>query len=127
MISYLGLPIRRPDGHIFGTICVLDTKENAHSPQALALLDKFRLLVESHLAVIHQQRQLQEIDQQLRAIQTIIPICQYCKSVCDENGEWIRIEALLRRDLNRAPSHGICPTCVRERHPELLDDETLAE
>jgi signal transduction histidine kinase len=30
MISYLGLPIAWPDGEIFGTICVLDKKENAY-------------------------------------------------------------------------------------------------
>ena len=31
MISYLGFPIAWPDGHIFGTICVLDDKRNAYS------------------------------------------------------------------------------------------------
>jgi signal transduction histidine kinase len=31
MISYLGFPIAWPDGQIFGTICVLDKKENAYS------------------------------------------------------------------------------------------------
>ncbi|MCP4665261.1 MAG: GAF domain-containing protein, partial [Deltaproteobacteria bacterium] len=29
MISYLGFPIQWPDGEIFGTICVLDEKENS--------------------------------------------------------------------------------------------------
>ena len=28
MISYYGVPIRWPDGEIFGTLCVLDSKEN---------------------------------------------------------------------------------------------------
>ncbi|WFU39139.1 GAF domain-containing protein [Bradyrhizobium sp. CB82] len=31
MISYLGLPITWPDGEIFGTVCVLDSKRNEHS------------------------------------------------------------------------------------------------
>ena len=31
MISYLGFPVAWPDGQIFGTICVLDKKENAYS------------------------------------------------------------------------------------------------
>src|SRR5262245_54942092 len=31
MISYLGLPITWPDGEIFGTICVLDSKRNEYS------------------------------------------------------------------------------------------------
>jgi hypothetical protein len=33
MISYLGMPIAWPDGEVFGTICVLDNKENAYSDQ----------------------------------------------------------------------------------------------
>ena len=31
MISYLGFPIAWPDGHIFGTICVLDNRRNEYS------------------------------------------------------------------------------------------------
>ena len=31
MISYLGFPVSWPDGQIFGTICVLDKKENSYS------------------------------------------------------------------------------------------------
>jgi PAS domain S-box-containing protein len=31
MISYLGFPVTWPDGRIFGTICVLDKKENSYS------------------------------------------------------------------------------------------------
>src|ERR1700688_2414763 len=30
MISYLGFPIAWPDGHIFGTICVLDNNRNEY-------------------------------------------------------------------------------------------------
>ena len=32
MISYLGYPILLPNGHPFGTICVLDNKEDSYSP-----------------------------------------------------------------------------------------------
>ena len=31
MIFYLGFPLMWPDGNIFGTICVLDSKENEHA------------------------------------------------------------------------------------------------
>jgi GAF domain-containing protein len=38
MISYLGLPISWPDGEIFGTICVLDSKRNEYSESYRKLL-----------------------------------------------------------------------------------------
>jgi len=38
MISYLGLPISWPDGEIFGTICVLDSKRNEYSKRYRKLL-----------------------------------------------------------------------------------------
>src|SRR5215467_10475365 len=38
LISYLGLPISWPDGVIFGTICVLDSKSNEYSESYRKLL-----------------------------------------------------------------------------------------
>jgi GAF domain-containing protein len=42
MISYLGLPISWPDGEIFGTICVLDSKRNEYSESYRKLLLQYR-------------------------------------------------------------------------------------
>jgi diguanylate cyclase (GGDEF)-like protein len=49
MISYYGLPIHWPDDEIFGTICVLDNKENHYSDKYKALLDEFRESIEADL------------------------------------------------------------------------------
>jgi PAS domain S-box-containing protein len=49
MLSYLGLPIRWPDRQMFGTICVLDGKQNAHSELHLNLLEQFRESLEDDL------------------------------------------------------------------------------
>lgn len=42
MISYLGFPINLPDNQPFGTICVLDNKENYFSSQNEMLLLQFK-------------------------------------------------------------------------------------
>jgi signal transduction histidine kinase len=49
MISYLGFPIAWPDGRIFGTICVLDRKENAYSGLYRKFLLQCRDLLQSDL------------------------------------------------------------------------------
>ncbi len=49
MISYLGFPIAWPDGHIFGTICVLDNKRNEYSEPHRKLLLQFREVLQADL------------------------------------------------------------------------------
>lgn len=53
LVSYLGFPIRWPDGRVFGTLCVLDDKENAHQPATIELVARMRDLIEGHLKLEH--------------------------------------------------------------------------
>jgi len=52
MISYLGLPINLPTGEPFGTICVLDTKENHYSNEYIQLLKQFSNMIEDYFQII---------------------------------------------------------------------------
>ena len=54
MISYLGFPILWPDGEAFGTICVLDSKENRYEKRYEGLMLRFKELAESYLALLYQ-------------------------------------------------------------------------
>lgn len=49
LIAYLGFPIRLPDGKPFGTICLLDCKENDFSADIVALVEKMHALIEGQL------------------------------------------------------------------------------
>lgn len=57
MISYLGLPLSWPTGDIFGTLCVLDTKENSFDQKHIDLLRMFQEIVTLNLSVIYENRQ----------------------------------------------------------------------
>lgn len=52
MISYLGLPINLPSGDSFGTICVLNNKEDNYCDKYIKLLTEFRDLIEDHFRII---------------------------------------------------------------------------
>lgn len=52
MVSYLGFPLNFPNGESFGTICVLDKKENTFSKDHEQLLMQFKSVIELDLAMI---------------------------------------------------------------------------
>ena len=49
LISYVGLPILLPNEEVFGTICMLDSKENSFEGDATQTLEQFRKYIESYL------------------------------------------------------------------------------
>ncbi|MGO4381785.1 ATP-binding protein [Pseudoduganella sp. RAF53_2] len=57
MISYMGYPLRWPDGRMFGTMCLLDRHENSYDPVHAELLEQFRDVVEQDLLQIWHCRQ----------------------------------------------------------------------
>ena len=60
MISYLGYPIRWPDGEPFGTICILDCKTNSYSEEYKRLMTQFRDIVETHLEILYTEAKRRE-------------------------------------------------------------------
>ncbi|MGF1719398.1 EAL domain-containing protein [Vibrio kyushuensis] len=66
MISYCGLPLNWPNGEPFGTICILDEKENTYSPKYRNLLDSFRVSIESQLMTLYQNEKLYILNHELQ-------------------------------------------------------------
>jgi PAS domain S-box-containing protein len=57
MVSYLGFPIYWPNKTPFGTICVLDCKDNSYSSAYKRLIQQFRDLIEHHLMLVYASSQ----------------------------------------------------------------------
>jgi len=64
MISYCGLPLFWPTGDIFGTICILDNKENPFSNLSRDLLDQFRGIVQAGLETVYENHLLDKARQE---------------------------------------------------------------
>ena len=65
MISYLGFPIKWPDGSFFGTLCVLDNKENSYNKRSEEILKEFKDLIETHLNLILKNDKLKKSQKRL--------------------------------------------------------------
>ncbi|MGM0613385.1 MAG: GAF domain-containing sensor histidine kinase [Bacteroidota bacterium] len=65
MISYLGMPVNYPDGEVFGTVCVLDNKENHYGSLYEDLLDEVKQHIETDLKLLVSNQELEEKTEQL--------------------------------------------------------------
>lgn len=62
LIAYLGMPLKWPDGELFGTFCMLDTKAHEHSETSIRLLAHFRDAVETELQRLQEREQLRQLN-----------------------------------------------------------------
>jgi PAS domain-containing protein len=63
---------------------------------------------------------LEDINE-LMELKGILPICAHCKKIRDDQQYWQSIEKYFKDHLDLDFSHGICPQCVREFYPEIID------
>jgi hypothetical protein len=66
---------------------------------------------------------LQKADSKIKTLGGIIPICMYCKEIRDDNGYWNRLEQFIGEYSTAEFSHGICPKCMKEKHPDINGEE----
>jgi GAF domain-containing protein len=114
MVSYLGLPIKRPDGEVFGTICFLDSKENEHNQTVIRLAEQFKRMIELTLNAVSAKNELNKQERLLHKLSQVFPICSYCKKIRSDYQQWIPVERYINDISGKIASHGICPECYEK-------------
>jgi hypothetical protein len=118
-ISYVGVPIERPDGGQFGTVCFLDIKENVHNDLHISLIHNIKRMIELSLRVIFDKEEIDRRDRLLHGLSKIYPICSYCKKIREETGDWVSIEKYVKDVSGADASHGVCPECYKRVAKQL--------
>lgn len=54
---------------------------------------------------------------ELNDLQSLLPICSYCRKVRDDNGYWAAVEDYISTHTPTEFSHGICPSCMLAMDP----------
>ncbi len=67
-------------------------------------------------------RELQVALAEVKELQTILPICMYCKSIRDDENYWQTVEAYISQHTGTHFSHGICPACYERVSEDWLDE-----
>lgn len=97
-------PVYDNSGDIIGlTVFVTDVTERRREAETLARVqDELRISLEN----------------QIKQLTGIIPICSYCKKVRTDEESWQQLEAYISAHSDALFSHGICPVCFDE-HVEM--------
>jgi PAS domain S-box-containing protein len=60
-----------------------------------------------------------KLENEIKSLKGIIPICSYCKKIRDDKEIWQQLETYLSEHSDALFSHGICPTCLDKQMTEL--------
>ena len=63
--------------------------------------------------------QLRDALAQVKQLSGLLPICMSCKKIRDDGGGWNRMEYYIAAHSEAEFTHGICPECIKESHPQL--------
>jgi CheY-like chemotaxis protein len=57
-------------------------------------------------------KELKEALEHVKTLQSMLPVCAWCKKVRSDEGYWMTVDQYLRTRSDLEFSHGVCPTCA---------------
>src|ERR1700724_1964887 len=130
MISYLGVRVVWPNGRIFGTICVRDSKRNEYSEAYLKLLLHFRDMLQADLKSL--ARLHGEIEERETKIRRLVDsnimgvfIWDFDGRILEANDEFLRMVGYDREDLvsGRITWADLTPPDWRDRNNARIEQQ----
>jgi hypothetical protein len=94
---------------VMGMFCGLLRREIAPAQEvAFSLLSTLLGVSADALATLRRTRQLTN---QIETLQSLLPVCAWCKKVRNDSGYWYQIEKYITANSKTKITHGICPEC----------------
>ena len=137
---YAGAPLTAPNGHHLGALCVIDREPRQLST---AQLESLRALGRQVMAQVTLGKSLQELKISLKqrdeleddmakliedlqaakakiqTLESMIPMCAWCKRVRDDRGYWEQVEAYVAKLTGVYTTSSICPECFEKNFKTL--------
>ena len=85
----------------------------AESLTAILRVCTFTLLALLMFRLCEHERAL---ERNLTLLQGLLPLCSHCRRIKNASNQWETLETYLESRSGAEFSHGICPTCARERY-----------
>jgi PleD family two-component response regulator len=59
------------------------------------------------------------LNERVRTLEGILPMCAYCRRIRDEKGGYSNLEEYVSDKTSTRFSHGVCPECAKKHFPDL--------
>lgn len=118
---YAGAPLVTSEGHILGSLCVIDRKPRVLSNMQKNALEALARQVMIQLEFRRVSARLAEALDQIKLMEGLIPICSYCKGIRDDQGYWSSVEKFIKQHSQAEFTHGICDKCLQKNFPEVAE------
>lgn len=118
---YAGAPLITSEGHVLGSLCMIDRIPRRLSAERAAALEKLAGLVVTLLELRQVSMDLAEAAKNIKKLNGLLPICSYCKSIRNDEQYWQGVEMYIETHTEAALTHGICPDCTKSHFPEIYD------
>lgn len=92
----------------------------ANEDELIARVSVGARVVQLQTALADRVRSLEEALANVKALQTLLPMCAYCKSIRNDQNYWEKVETYFSMHSNVSFTHSYCPNCYeRFVKPEL--------
>lgn len=98
------------------------TRENREAAMA-AGVDEFLVKpvnVDDLWMRLHVAERILKLTKEVQQLETILPVCGYCKKIRDDKDYWQQIESYIQDRTSFAFSHSICPDCYVKKVVPML-------
>jgi hypothetical protein len=98
-------------------------KNQLLSDFAITILATIAIIVTVLRIVFNQQerdrKRLSKAYDEIRVLQSCLPICSQCKKIRDDKGYWDKLESYMKRKSNITFTHGLCPDCAEAMRKQI--------
>jgi DNA-binding response OmpR family regulator len=92
----------------------------ANEDELIARVNVGARVVRLQQALAERVRSLEEALATVKALQTLLPMCAYCKSIRNDQNYWQKVETYFQQHSGVSFTHSYCPSCYeRYVRPEL--------
>lgn len=92
-------------------------RSRGHAQEAVEVANA--QLSQTNLQLADHRDQLQVALDEVESLRGLLSICSHCKSICNEEGHWEKVERFIQDRTEAQFSHGICPACLMENYNRL--------